>query len=95
VRRAATFVAALTLVGAATSVAAPAASAAVRQYWVAAVDVTWNQVPNGHDAIMGATYSPAETVFPTVVYRRYSRGWKHPMRNAPAGSSNRTSSPGR
>jgi manganese oxidase len=94
VRRAATFVAALAFGGAATSVAAPAASAAVRQYWVAAVDVTWNQVPNGHDAIMGATYSPAETVFPTVVYRRYSRGWKHPMRNAPAGSSNQDLIPG-
>ena len=90
----ATLVAALMLTGAATAVAAPAASAAVRQYWVAAVDVTWNQVPNGRDAMMGTTYSPAQTVFPTVVYRRYSRGWKHPMRNAPVGSSNQDLIPG-
>jgi manganese oxidase len=94
VRRAATLVAALTLAGAATSVAAPAASAAVRQYWVAAADVTWNQVPNGHDAIMGTAYTPSETVFPTVVYRRYSRGWKHTIRNAPAGTSNQDLIPG-
>jgi FtsP/CotA-like multicopper oxidase with cupredoxin domain len=58
------------------------------------VNVTWNQVPNGHDAIMGTTYSPAETVFPTTVYRRYTRGWKHPLRNAPAGSSNQDLIPG-
>ena len=51
--------------------AAPSAQAKVRDYWVAAVPVTWNMVPNGHDAIMGMTYDPAQTVFPMVVYRRY------------------------
>ena len=56
--------------------AAPGASAAVRNYWVAAVPVTWNMVPNQRDAIMGTTYTPAQTVFPTVVYRRFTRGWK-------------------
>ena len=45
VRRAATIVALMAVTGAATSVAAPAASAAVREYWVAAVAApTWNMV---------------------------------------------------
>jgi len=71
------------VVGAATSVAAPAASARVRQVWVGAVPVTWNMIPNERDAIMGTKYSPTDTVFPTVVYRRFTRGWKRPLRNGP------------
>jgi FtsP/CotA-like multicopper oxidase with cupredoxin domain len=56
--------------------------------------VTWNAVPNGHDAIMGTRYDPSQTVFPTVVYRRYSRNWRHVERNAPSGSSNQNLIPG-
>ncbi|MGZ4186070.1 MAG: hypothetical protein ACXVSF_11915, partial [Solirubrobacteraceae bacterium] len=52
---------------------ASSAGAAVREYWVAAVPTTWNVIPNGHDAIGGTSYAPSDTVFPTVVYRRYSR----------------------
>jgi FtsP/CotA-like multicopper oxidase with cupredoxin domain len=61
--------------------AAAPASAATREYWVAAVPATFNIVPNGHDAIMGMQYTPAETVFGTVVYRRYTRNWGHPVAN--------------
>jgi FtsP/CotA-like multicopper oxidase with cupredoxin domain len=92
-RRAATIVAAL-VTGAAALAAAPAASAHVREYWVAAVPVTWNIVPNQRDAINGTTYLPAQTVFPTVVYRRYSPHWRKPLSNAPAGSSNQDLIPG-
>jgi FtsP/CotA-like multicopper oxidase with cupredoxin domain len=68
----------LTLVlGAAASAAAPAACARVRHYWVGATPVTWNMVPNQRDAITGESYLAAETVLPTVVYRRYSPGWHH------------------
>jgi FtsP/CotA-like multicopper oxidase with cupredoxin domain len=82
-------------VGAVALAAAPAvASAAVRQYWVAAVPATWNMIPNQRDAIMGMTYDPSMTVFGTVVYRRFTRGWKRPLRNAPAGSSNQDLIPG-
>jgi FtsP/CotA-like multicopper oxidase with cupredoxin domain len=81
-------------VGAVASIAAPTASAAVRESWVAAVPTTWNMVPNGHDAIMGMEVDPAQTVFPTVVYRRYSPHWKSPLPNAPAGSSNQDLIPG-
>ena len=55
--------------------AAPS-GAATRQYWVAAVPVNWNMVPNGRDAIMGTRYDPSQTVFGTVIYRRYTKDWK-------------------
>ncbi len=61
-----------TLAGA---LAAPAsASAETRDVWVAAVPTTWSVVPNGRDAIHGAAVDP--TILPTVVYRRYTRGWR-------------------
>ena len=65
--------------GAASLLAAPSASAATREYWVAAVPVTFNIVPNGKDAIMGMEYPPADTVFGTTVYRRYTKGFKKPI----------------
>jgi FtsP/CotA-like multicopper oxidase with cupredoxin domain len=73
---------------------APAASARTREYWVAAMPLTWNMTPNQRDAIMGTRYDPSQTVFPTVVYRRFSRGWRRPLRNADAGSSNQDYIPG-
>jgi FtsP/CotA-like multicopper oxidase with cupredoxin domain len=57
----------------------PDAGAATRHVWVAAVPATWNAVPNARDAIHGTSYAPAETTFPTVVYRRYSKGWRKPL----------------
>jgi manganese oxidase len=56
------------------------APAATRHVWVAAVPQTWNAVPNARDAIHGTTFDRSETVFPTVVYRRYTREWKRPLR---------------
>jgi FtsP/CotA-like multicopper oxidase with cupredoxin domain len=55
------------------------AHAATRHVWVAAVPTTWNAVPNGRDAIHGTRYAPAETTFPTVAYRRYTKGWRKPL----------------
>lgn len=80
--------------GAATSVVAPTASAAVRDVWVAAVPVSWNAVPNERDAMMGTTYDAAQTVFPTVVYRRFTRGWRRPLFNGAPGSGNQDLVPG-
>ena len=80
---------------AAPAVAAPPASAKVRRYWVAAVPApTWNMVPNQRDAIGGLRIAPSESVFPTVGYRRFTRNWRRPVRNAPAGSSNQDLIPG-
>jgi len=85
----------LAAMGAAACAAAPAASAAVREYWVASVPApTWNMAPNERDAIEGMALSPSQTVFPTVVYRRYTPHWGHPLRNAPRGSSNQDLIPG-
>jgi FtsP/CotA-like multicopper oxidase with cupredoxin domain len=81
VRRPAAIVATL-VVGAAALSAAPA-SGAVRHVWVAAAPVSWNMVPNQRDAILGTTYDPSQTVFPTVVYRRYTPNWRRPLRNTP------------
>jgi FtsP/CotA-like multicopper oxidase with cupredoxin domain len=67
----------------------------VREYWVAAVPApTWNMAPNQRDAIHGTVLSPSQTVFPTIVYRRYTRRWGHPVRNSPQGSSNQDLIPG-
>jgi manganese oxidase len=95
VRRLATLVAMTVGMGAVASVAAPIASGAVRDYWVAAVPApTWNMAPNQRDAMADMALSPAQTVFPTVVFRRYSAHWHHPMPNVPAGSSNQDLIPG-
>jgi FtsP/CotA-like multicopper oxidase with cupredoxin domain len=94
VRRSTATLVAVLAWAAALCAAAPVAPAAVRDFWVAAVPVSWNMVPNQRDAIMGTTYDPSVTVFPTVVYRRYSAGWKRPLPNQPAGSSNQDLIPG-
>jgi FtsP/CotA-like multicopper oxidase with cupredoxin domain len=81
-------------VGALALAHSPAAGARVREFWVGAVPVTWNMVPNQRDAITGTDYDPSQTVFPTVVYRRFTRHWRRPVPNAPAGSSNQNLIPG-
>jgi FtsP/CotA-like multicopper oxidase with cupredoxin domain len=82
------------VLGAASLLAAPSASAKTVEYWVAAVPATWNIVPNGRDAIMGMEYAAADTVFPTVVYRRYTKRWRRPIANVPSGSGNSNLMPG-
>jgi len=57
------------------------AEARTIEYWVAAVPVTWNVVPNGRDPISGAVFSRDETTFRTIVYKKFTRGWKRPLPN--------------
>src|SRR3954469_16455999 len=71
-----------------------AAQARTVEYWVAAVPTTWNIAPNGHDAIMGMPVEPADSIFPTVVYRRYSPHWRKPLANAAQSSSDGLLIPG-
>ena len=59
---------------------AAATAPRVREYWIAAVPVSWNVVPNGRDGITGTRYDPSDTTFRTVVYRRFTPGWKRPVR---------------
>jgi FtsP/CotA-like multicopper oxidase with cupredoxin domain len=54
----------------------------VVEVWVAAVPVTWNVVPNGHDAIGHMDFEPAETTFRTVVYREFTSDFAKPIPNA-------------
>ena len=60
--------------------AAPAADAATRHYWIAAVPTEWNVVPNGRDALTGRTFTREQTTMQTVVYKRFTRGWGEPLR---------------
>jgi FtsP/CotA-like multicopper oxidase with cupredoxin domain len=62
--------------------------------WVAAVPTWWNVTPNGHDAIMGTQFNPADAIFPTVVYRRYSSHWRRQLPNAPRSSADGLLIPG-
>jgi FtsP/CotA-like multicopper oxidase with cupredoxin domain len=63
-------------------------------YWVAAVPVVWNIVPNGRDAIMGDEVPREDSVLSTVVYRRYSPNWRKPLENAPRDSADGLLIPG-
>jgi FtsP/CotA-like multicopper oxidase with cupredoxin domain len=51
-------------------------------------------VPNGRDAITGATVTPTDAVMPTTVYRRYTRGWRTPLGATAAGDGNQNLIPG-
>src|SRR6185436_18280632 len=73
---------------------APPASARTLDYWVAAVPTSWSIVPNGHDAIMGMPVSLEDSVFPTVVYRRFTPQWRRPLPNAAASSADGLLIPG-
>jgi FtsP/CotA-like multicopper oxidase with cupredoxin domain len=76
---------AIAAAGLITHVVGAAAADAPRhvvEVWVAAVPVTWNVVPNGHDAIGHMEFQPAETTFRTVVYREYTRDFAEPIPNA-------------
>jgi FtsP/CotA-like multicopper oxidase with cupredoxin domain len=47
----------------------------VRTFWIAAVPVHWNVVPNGHDAINNVNFKPEETTFETIVYKAFTPGF--------------------
>ena len=66
---------------------APAASAATRHYWVAAVRQPWVIVPNGHDALnhSGRELDPKSLRTEAIVYHRYTRGFRERMPNRSGG----------
>jgi FtsP/CotA-like multicopper oxidase with cupredoxin domain len=73
---------ALALAGVLAIFGAAPAHGRARDVWVEAVQTSWNVVPNGHDVIMGTPVDRADSVFPTVVYRRFSPYWRRPLPNA-------------
>jgi manganese oxidase len=82
----------LSLNGAASS-STPAAGRVI-DYWIAAVPVVWNIAPNGKDAITGMPVPREDSIIETVVYRRFSSGWRRPMQNAPRESADGLLIPG-
>jgi manganese oxidase len=85
---------ALACAGALALFTAAGAQARVRDYWVAAVPTWWNIVPNGHDAITGMVVPASESIIHTVVYQRFTAGWRHRLPNAPASSADGLVIPG-
>ena len=66
--------------------AASPAAASQREYWVAAVPTPWTIVPNGQDAIHHQPIDPMRShIDSTVVYQRFSRGFKRRLRNRTGG----------
>ena len=63
----------------------PRAGAATREFWVAAVPVTLEHRPQRARRDHGTTLDPSQTVFPTVVYRRFTPHWRTPLPNTPRG----------
>ena len=74
--------------------AAVAAAGRTREYWIGAVPMRWNVVPNGLDAISGTRYDRRATALDTVVYRRFTPGWRSLMRNRRSVSGDNDGIPG-
>jgi FtsP/CotA-like multicopper oxidase with cupredoxin domain len=85
---------ALAAAGALALFSPAAAQARTLDVWVAAVQTTWDIAPNGLDAINGMPVSSADSIFPTVVYRRYSPHWRGPLQNSARSTSDGLLIPG-
>ena len=59
----------------------------VREYWIAAVPVRWDVVPNRRNAIEKERFEKSETTMTTVVYKRYTRDWAKQIPNQPGVSA--------
>jgi FtsP/CotA-like multicopper oxidase with cupredoxin domain len=64
------------------------AAAAVREYWIAAVPMSWDVAPNGGDPVMGTRIPASERRFTALVYRRYTRGFRRPWPNTAESADN-------
>jgi FtsP/CotA-like multicopper oxidase with cupredoxin domain len=85
---------ALTLLGLLPSAAPASAARPARVYWIAAVPVRWNVVPNEHDAINHVTFKPEETTFDTTVYRAFTPGFGRELADKPGVSADNDGIPG-
>jgi FtsP/CotA-like multicopper oxidase with cupredoxin domain len=85
---------ALVVLGFVAAAAPGAVSRPVRTYWIAAVPVRWNVVPNEHDAINHHTYTPEQTTFDTIVYKAFTPHWGRELANRPGVSGDNDGIPG-
>jgi FtsP/CotA-like multicopper oxidase with cupredoxin domain len=65
-----------------------------REYWIAAVPVRWNVVPNGRNAIEKERFDKSETTMTTIVYKRFTRDWAKQMPNRPGSNADNDGIPG-
>ncbi len=85
---------ALALLGLLPAAAPASAARPVRTYWIAAVPVRWNVVPNEHDAINHVTFKPEETTLDTVVYKAFTPGFGRELADRPGVSGDNDGIPG-
>lgn len=85
---------ALAAVTLAPSAAGGPSPGAVREYWIAAVPMRWNVVPNGRNAIEHERFERSETTFTAVVYRRFTRDWGRMIPNQPGAAADNDGIPG-
>jgi len=60
-------------------------SARTVEYWVGAVPVGWNVVPNGTDPMLGTKFDPAKTTMQTTIYRRFTKNFENQLKPGPYG----------
>lgn len=71
-----------------------AARRPVRTFWIAAVPIHWNVVPNEHDAINHVSFRPEETSFDTIVYKAFSPNFGHELSDRPGIAGDNDGIPG-
>src|SRR5262245_44461912 len=64
------------------------ADAAVKHYWIKAVNTKWDVAPNGQDVIMKRPIELGQRQLDAVIYRAYTPGWKKPLPNRVASGDN-------
>jgi FtsP/CotA-like multicopper oxidase with cupredoxin domain len=77
-----------------SSAGGPPGKGQLREYWIAAVPMRWNVVPNGRNAIEGERFDKSETTFTTIVYRRYTEDWAKAIPNQPGSAADNDGIPG-
>ena len=80
--------------GSGATSAGRSAAGRTRVYWIAAVPMRWNVVPNEHDAINHVTFTPKETTFDAVVYKAFTPGWSRELPDNPNVSGDNDGIPG-
>ena len=66
----------------------------LREYWIGAVPMRWNIVPNARNAIEGERFDKSETTFTTIVYRRFTENWERAIPNQPGSAADNDGIPG-
>jgi manganese oxidase len=66
----------------------------LREFWIGAVPMRWNIVPNARNAIEGERFDKSETTITTIVYRRFTANWERAIPNQPGVAADNDGIPG-